>query len=177
LLNTPGEALPLLIIFGVLNLGLPLGLGLLAAWLSRFLSKKPEPLVNTLSNYAPAFAPLAFAIWLAHYGGFHFLSSAMGIIPLFQSFLRDHQLNFVGQPNWALGPVVPVNWLDGLEIMMLLVGFGASYLVLMRRARLNGRKDKIMAQLPWLLLLIGLVAAAMWIFALPMEMRGSSFMS
>lgn len=177
MLNTAGEAIPLLIIFGVLNIVLPLGLGTAAAWLSRAFSKRPEPLVNTLSHYAPAFAPLAFAIWLTHYGGFHFLSSALGIIPLFQTFLRDHRLTFVGQPDWTLGPLVPFNWLDGIEFVMLLAGFAASYAVLIRRARLNGRKDKILAQLPWLLLLIGLVAAALWIFALPMEMRGSNFLS
>lgn len=176
LLNSETEAIPLLIIFGIIILVLPIALGTAAAWLSRALAGRDEPLNFTLARYAPAFAPLGFAIWLTHYGGFHFLSSALGIVPLTQFFLRDNGFP-AGPPDWTLGPLVPLNWLDGIEFVFLLIGFAASYVVLIQRARLGTPRDKIAPQLPWLLLLIGLIAAALWIFALPMEMRGSGFMS
>jgi ferredoxin len=166
------EGLILLLIFSVLNLVLPIGLGLGAAWLSRALANRKESLRLTLARYAPAFAPLGFAGWLAHYGGFHFLSSAMAIIPVFQNFLLDHNIP-VGQPDWSKGPVFPMAWLDPIELVLILIGFGASLYVLTLRARRS--KDGLAAQLPWILLLLGLAVAMIIVFYLPMEMRGSAF--
>ncbi|MEJ2748990.1 MAG: FesM, partial [Anaerolineae bacterium] len=129
-LDTQNEGLILLIIFTFLNLVLPIGLGLGAAWLSRAWAKRKESLRLTLARYAPAFAPLAFSGWLAHYGGFHFLGSALAIIPVMQSFLLDHNITAFGQPDWTKGPVLPMAWLDPLELVIVLVGFGASLYVL-----------------------------------------------
>ena len=178
LLNTETEFFPLLIIFGVTNLVLPVGLALTAAALSRKLAKRPEPLRLTLSRYAPAFAPLAFTIWLAHYGGFHFLSSALTIIPVVQNFAQDHYITFLGEPNWTLGAVIPVTWLDPLEMGVIFVGLIASLYVVGERAKLaQPKRDKAIVQLPWVILLIALTFTAFWIFYLPMEMRGTAFMS
>lgn len=171
-LGIENEGIILLLIFTFLNLVLPIGLGLGAAWLSRALAKRTESLRLTLARYAPAFAPLAFAGWLAHYGGFHFLSSAMALIPVFQNFLADHNIP-AGQPDWSKGPVLPLAWLDPIELIVILAGFGASLYVLTLRARRS--RDGMAAQLPWIFLLLGLVVAMMIIFYLPMEMRGSAF--
>lgn len=177
-LGVDSEFWPLLIIFSVINLVMPVGFALLASWLSRTFSKRPEPLRVTLARYSPAFAPLAFAIWLAHYGGFHFLSSALTIIPVTQNFVQDHGLNFLGEPNWALASIVPVNWLDPMEMGVIFVGLIASLYVVGERAKqATPKRDKPIAQLPWVLLLLGLTFAAFWIFYLPMEMRGTAFMS
>ena len=178
LLGTTNEFFPLLIIFGVVMLLLPVGLGTAAAWLSRAASQhKAEPLQHTLARYAPAFAPLAFAIWLAHYGGFHFLSSAGTLVPVLQNFVQDHGYLWLGEPDWTWGALVPLTWLDGLELGVVLVGLMASLYVLGDRGKLaaDGRPAALMTQLPWLLLLVGLAWTAMWIFFLPMEMRGTPF--
>jgi hypothetical protein len=172
-LGTQNEGVLLALIFGVLNLLLPLGLGVGAAALSRRLAGRAEPLRHTLSRYAPALMPITFAIWFAHYAGFHFLTSALTIVPVFQNFLLDHGLAWVGQPNWALGPVLPAVWMDPLELLVIVAGFGASLWVAGRRAEADG--DGLAAQAPWLLLILGLAAAAMVIMYLPMEMRGTAF--
>jgi hypothetical protein len=130
----------------------------------------------TLARYAPAFAPLAFAGWLAHYAGFHFLSSALAIIPVMQNFLLDHNVTALGQPDWSRGPVLPLIWLDPIELVIILAGFGISLHVLMQRARRTRPKpDGPAAQAPWIMLLLGLAVAMMIVFYLPMEMRGSAF--
>jgi len=178
ILGVTSEFWPLLIIFGMINLVLPIGLSLTAAWLSRALSKRPEPLRLTLGRYAPAFTPLAFAIWLAHYGGFHFLSSALTIIPVTQNFVQDHGFSFLDEPDWTLAAIVPVNWLDPMEMGVIFIGLIASLYVVGERAKLaKPKRDKAAAQLPWVLLLLGLTFVAFWIFYLPMEMRGTAFMS
>ncbi|MFK7802287.1 MAG: FesM [Anaerolineae bacterium] len=175
-LGVNDEAIPLLIIFGMTNLIMPIGFGLLAAWLSQMLAKRDEPLKATLGRYVPAFAPLAFSIWLAHYGGFHFLGSAAAISPVFKNFLNDHNISLLGQPDWTMAAVLPINWLDPLEMGTILIGLLASLYVLNERAkRAAPKRDKMLAQLPWMLLLIGLTVAAFYIFYLPMEMRGVSF--
>ena len=175
-LNVQDEALPLLIIFGVTNLILPIGFGLLAAWLSRTLARRIEPLRTTLGRYAPAFSPLAFSIWLAHYGGFHFLGSAAAISPVFKNFMWDHNLFLLGAPDWTKSAVVPLNWLDPLEMGTILIGLVASLYVLNERGKsAPNKRDKTLVQLPWMLLLVGLTIASFYIFYLPMEMRGVSF--
>ncbi|MBK8986776.1 MAG: hypothetical protein IPM39_11975 [Chloroflexi bacterium] len=175
-LRTDNEGLLLFLIFAVLNLLLPLGLGLGAAWSSRHLARRHEPLRVALARYAPALLPLSFAIWFAHYAGFHFLGSALSIVPVWQNFLLDHNITLFGAPNWTLGPVLPTAWLDPLEMVVVLVGFAASFYAVSRRARrAEERPDGLAAQMPWLALLLALAAAAMFIFYLPMEMRGAGF--
>ncbi|MCB8967913.1 MAG: FesM [Ardenticatenaceae bacterium] len=172
-LHTRSEGIVLAVIFGVLNVLLPVGLSLGAAWVSRRLAGRREPLRVTLSRYTPALLPLTFAIWFAHYAGFHFLTSALAIVPVLQNFLLDVGIHVFGQPNWALGPVLPANWMDPLELVVLLVGVAASLDVLNGRSR--AAADKFAAQLPWLLLLLLLAVAAMVVMYLPMEMRGTVF--
>lgn len=176
-LNTRSEGLVLFIIFVGLNLLLPIGAGAGAAWLSRRLARREEPLRHALARYAPAVLPLAFAIWLAHYAGFHFLGSALTILPVAQNFFLDHTITLFGQPDWTLGPVLPLAWLDLVEMAAILVGFAASFYAVGLRARqAEGRPDSLAAQLPWIALLLALAVAALVIFYLPMEMRGTAFM-
>lgn len=172
-LRIESEGLVLLLIFAVLHLLLPVGLALGAAWLSRRLAQRDEPLRHTLARYAPAFMPLSFAIWFVHYAGFHFLTGALTIVPVMQNFLLDVGIGWFGQPNWALGAVLPAAWLDPLELGVLLLGVALSLHVVGERAQ--PLRDRLPAQLPWMLLLIALAAAAMIIMYLPMEMRGTMF--
>jgi hypothetical protein len=174
LLNTSNEALLLLIIFFFLNILLPLSLGLIVAWLSRSASGQAEPLRVSFSKFTPVLVPVAFAIWFAHYG-FHFVTGALSIIPAAQSFLIDHGIFLFGEtPNWQLSTILPFSWLLPLELLCVILGFAGSYLVLGEIGKRE--KSSFAAQLPWLFLLLGIAAAAIYLFTLPMEMRGTAFM-
>lgn len=183
-LGTDSDALILLLILGVLNVALPLVLGLAAAWWSLRLSgaeQRGRKLAGRdgirviLARYAPAVVPLGFAIWFAHYS-FHFATGALTALPVLQNFLIDHGLVVLGtEPNWALGPVLPAEWLFPLEAITVAIGFLASAFVLYRIAFAAYASDRAArrAALPWLTLLVLLALAAIVIFMLPMEMRGS----
>jgi len=177
-LDTHSQALVLLSIFGSANLLLPAMLGLGAAWLSRRLTggAAGDSLRVVFSGYAPAVVPLGFAIWLAHYG-FHFVIGALTIVPVFQGFLLDHGLSLpFTSPNWSLSAVLPASWLLPLQVLVVLLGLGGSIYVvgkLGRRAHPELRLARA-ATLPWLALFLALASAALYIFSLPMEMRGSA---
>jgi hypothetical protein len=176
-LNWNNEALILLLIFGATNLLLPAALSLGAAWLSRWLSGTGgrESLRVVLAHFAPAFVPLGFAIWLAHYG-FHFATGALSIIPVFQNFLLDHGLP-ISPPNWSLSAILPASWLLPLQVGIVLAGFLGSLTVagqVARQAHPNLQLAR-KAALPWLALLLFLAFTTLYIFNLPMEMRGTVF--
>lgn len=188
-LNIANEAVILLLIFGVGNLVVPVALGVGAAWLSRRLSRvrsngraaesswnAAEPLRVVFARYAPAVVPLGFAIWFAHYG-FHFATGALTIVPVLQNFLLDHGVTLLGTaPNWALGPILPAEWLTPLEVAIVLLGFAGSLIVTTRLANQANTEPQMarLAAVPWLILLLGLALAALAVFAQPMEMRGSA---
>lgn len=178
-LHIQHEGVILFLILGGMGFVLPMGLVGLTAVLSRHTSPHPESIRHTIGRYAPAFLPFAFAIWFAHYAGFHFLSSALTLIPVFQQFLLDHNVALLGAPNWAMGPLLPLTWLDPIEMVVLLIGFAASLYAIGERAQVGARghaaKDNLLPQLPWIALLLLLAVAAMFIFYLPMEMRGTGF--
>jgi hypothetical protein len=176
-LNWNNEALILLLIFGATNLLLPAALSLGAAWLSRWLSGtgERESLRVVLAHFAPAFVPLGFAIWLAHYG-FHFATGALSIIPVFQNFLLDHGLP-ISPPNWSLSAILPASWLLPLQVGIVLAGFLGSLTVAGQVARQSHPNLQLArkAVLPWLALLLFLAFTTLYIFNLPMEMRGTVF--
>ena len=173
-LNTRSEALVLFLVFGTINLVLPAVLGLSAAWLGRRLAgrDKAGSLRAVFTRYAPAVVPLGFAIWLAHYA-FHFATGALTIIPVFHSFLLDHGLRLSSaSPNWSLSAIVPTNWLLPLQVMIVLMGFVGSLYVVGELARRAPSEPRV-ATLPWLALFLALAFAAVYVFNLPMEMRGT----
>lgn len=167
-LGTRNEALLLAIILGTIMVAMPVGLGLAAAWLSRrrgTAQERQEPLRVTMSRYAPAILPLAFAVWFAHYT-FHFLTGALTAIPVLQNFLLDHGIAWLGrEPNWSLAALLPMDWITALNIVVVVVGLMASLSAL-------GRRGSRPAQMPWMVLFLLVALAAVVIFTLPMEMRG-----
>ncbi len=168
-LNVRSEGVILLLIFAVGNLVLPTGLGLAAAALGRAGAR--EPLRAILARHAPAFVPLGLAIWLGHYL-FHFATGALTVVPVLQTFLLDHGIRLMGgEPNWTLGAILPATWLLPLQILAVLVGLLASLNVLGWVAAREGQPTR--ALLPWFVLLLGLALAAVYLFTLPMEMRGT----
>ena len=56
----------------------------------------------------------------------------------------------------------------------VVLGFAGSFYVLSDIG--HHEEESLFAQLPWLLLLLALAAAAIILFTLPMEMRGTGFM-
>jgi len=183
-LNTQSEALILFLIFGTANVLLPALLGLAAAWLSQRLTgwhkqmgrRQGDSLRVIFTRYAPAVVPLSFAIWLAHYL-FHFATGALTIIPVVHAFVLDHGLALpFGAPDWGLSAIVPGGWLLPLQMGIVAVGFVGSLSVVAtvaRRAHAEPRVARV-ATLPWLALFLALALAAMVIFSMPMEMRGSA---
>jgi polyferredoxin len=130
--------------------------------------------VEIASQFAPSFIPLGFGIWFAHYG-FHFLTSGLTIIPVLQGFLIDRGLTFFGQPSWNLSSLLPMQAIFPIQVTAVFVGFFASLFVLGKRAlRFSSSPlDAYLTLLPWGVVLILVTIAALSIFNLPMEMRGT----
>jgi polyferredoxin len=168
-LGFTSEFIPLLLIFLVGNLLLPVGVAVLVAWLSRMLTNtaKKYSLRDTVATFAPAFVPLGFGIWIAHYG-FHFLIAPLTVIPVVQEFL--------GQTgDWArFGAALDSQWIGIIQVIALLGGFLGSMIVAQRAAMtFYGKRQGFIGMMPWALLLLILMFAAYQIFSLPMEMRGT----
>jgi hypothetical protein len=168
------DAIRLLIVFGLGNLLLPALLMLILAKISGELtgSRQYEQIAGA---YAGAFVPIGLAIWLAHYG-FHLAIGGAAIIPVFHSFLLDHGIILGGvQPNWSLSFLLPQNLIFPLQILALMGGFAGSLLATGKIA-LNRRPTPASAfreLLPWAILIVLMTIAALSIFNLPMEMRGT----
>lgn len=178
-LGTTNEALILALIFGLLMMLLPALLGLSAAWLGRRLGagqggrSRQNSLRVVFTRYAPTVTPLAFGIWFAHYW-FHFGSGALTIVPVVQNFLIDHGVTLLGaEPNWLLAGLLSGDALFLLTLAAVAVGFLVSVTALRRAAGAEG-DDAVArrAMTPWLALWAALALAAVFIFTLPMEMRG-----
>ncbi len=167
-----GEGLILLLIFVTINLVLPVVLGVMAAVLSRRLAGSQTSLREAFARFTPAVAPLAFAIWFAHYG-FHFATGALTAIPAFENFLATSGLAI--HPHWTLSALAPTAWLLPLQILAVLAGLLASLYVAGERVRLDTTAARpLWAALPWVLLLAAIAVAAILIFTQPMEMRGTA---
>jgi polyferredoxin len=169
------EFIVLLIIFVISALLLPTALVLGAAHLTGVMTRtrRKYPLREVAASFAPAFVPVGFGIWIAHYG-FHFLAGALSIIPVFHNFLIDHHITVFGSsPDWALGGIEDFSVIGLVQVVALMGGFLWSMLVAQRVALRLYRRQAMAALLPWALILLGLAAAATWIFGLDMEMRGT----
>jgi polyferredoxin len=169
------EGVTLGIVFLVGGVIAPLGLALLAASLSRALTRsgKKYDLRHTVAAFAPAFVPLGFGVWIGHYG-FHFLTGALSIIPALQTFLIDHRIYILGtQPDWTLVGIDDFGLIGLIQVASLVGGFGWSMMLAQRTAARLYRRDAPFGLLPWALLLLALLLATLWVFSQPMEMRGT----
>lgn len=166
--------LPVLgILFVVGLVVIPAGLLLLTGWWSRLWSGSHDKLSALIARYAYALVPMGFGVWVAHFA-FHFLTGVLTIIPVCQSILIDQGL-LSGRPRWDLGPILPIAWLYPVELGFLGLGWLGSLLVAYRLAEQDQPRRPWRAFLPWALLLALLLAAAAWLMAQPMEMRGTFF--
>ncbi|QPC82414.1 FesM [Phototrophicus methaneseepsis] len=166
------EFVALVLIFGVGNILLPFGSAMLAGTLSRLLTRNGRSisLRHTVAAFAPAFVPLGAGIWFAHYS-FHFLIAPLSIIPVLQEFFGQ-----VG--DWARFSAAPsAEFIGALQVVALVGGFAWSMIIAQKAALRLYKRDGLLGLLPWALLLLVMMFAAIQIFGMPMEMRGTDFMA
>ena len=173
-LGTRSEAMVLGVIFFAGLVVLPAALLLLTGWLSRLGSGERADVLSVVNRYAYALVPMGFGVWLAHFA-FHFLTGLLTIVPVVQSALVDLGWGAREAVRWDLGPVVPQAWLFPLELGMLGLGCLGSLLVAYRIAERESPRYPRRAFLPWALLVLALLLAAVWLMSQPMEMRGTMF--
>ena len=167
-LGITSEFVALLLIFVSGNLLLPALISIAAAYLCRrfTLSSKRDSLRDTLAAFAPAFVPIGFGIWFAHYT-FHFLVGPGLIVPVIQEF-------FGGIGDWQTWSFSVAPWLVGIiQLLALLGGFAWSMRLAQKTALRRYRKRAFQGWLPWALVFVLLMFAAWQVFTLPMEMRGT----
>ncbi len=176
-LGMESDGMRLLVLFAVGNLALPAMALLGAAWGSRRLTPGAvRPTMKALvARYAPGFVPVGFGLWLAHYG-FHVAVGGLTIVPVLQSFMLDHGNTWLGTaPDWALGALLPIEWVFPLQVIAVLGGLFVGLAVVARAGLRSGLPpDGALRQLlPWALVLTLITIAALSIFNLPMDMRGT----
>ncbi len=131
-------------------------------------------------RYVWALAPMGFGMWAAHYG-FHFMTGALTMVPVVQSFLADVGL-YAAQVRWDLGPLVPQAWLFPIEAVLLYLGATGSIVAAVQIATNDpARSDATPAQalaaaLPWIGVVLLMLGFGIWIMLQPMEMRGTLMM-
>jgi ferredoxin len=162
-----------LALFGMSFVALPLGLATLTAWASRRLSGGSGTLVAVATRYSYGLVPIGFGMWLAHYG-FHFMTGALTIVPVVQSFVADLGAPLLGAPRWNLGQIMPSNWLIPIEILCLEAGLIVSWLASYRIAirEHDAARHARRAFIPWAVLIGLLFGLGVWLMLQPMQMRG-----
>ncbi|MFN8372447.1 MAG: FesM [Anaerolineae bacterium] len=163
------QGVALLLLFGGGGVLLPALLTAAIARLSKALAQSKLSVREIAATFAPAFVPLGFGIWVAHYS-FHFLTGFMTVVPVFQKFLADHGAAVT--PDWSLSGVQDMAVIGLVQAVALFGGWVASSYFIQRLALRLYRRQAFAGMLPWMLLTLGLALAALWIFSLPMEMRG-----
>ena len=167
-LGITSEFLALLLIFGLSNLLLPLATVVSAAYIGRSLTRfrARDSLRDTVAAFAPAFAPIGFGIWFAHYS-FHLLVGPGLIVPVMQEFLGA-----VGDwQRWSFS--LDTNLIGLIQLIALIGGFLWSMRLAQKAALRLYRRKALLGLLPWALVFLLMMLAAWQLFTLPMEMRGT----
>jgi polyferredoxin len=173
-LATRSEALILGLMFAA---GLVLAPALLlggAAAATRALNDSRFRVSQIAVRYAYGLVPLGFGVWLAHYG-FHFLTGALTIVPVTQSATIDlFGWPAMGEPLWRWagmrpGSVFPIQL--GCVLLGAAGSLGVTHLISMRDYFDRPRR----ASIAWVIVIVVLAAAAIWVLFQPMEMRGMGF--
>src|SRR5690606_37814718 len=115
--------------------------------------------------------PLGFGLWLAHYA-FHLLTGALTIVPVVQSAAIDAAgVPLLGEPLWRWAGLRP-GAVFPLQLGFVLMGAIGSMAAAWGLAERDAPARPAAAAVPWGVLVAALAAAAIWILAQPMEMRG-----
>jgi ferredoxin len=157
-------------IFGLFLLAEPIVLLGGAAWITRTLSGNKRSLLATAARFAYSLVPLGFGIWLGHYS-FHFLTGVFTFIPVTQAAVAELGAAILGQPRWGLTGMAP-NVVQLFEFGFIALGLLGSLLVSYSIAATEELVHPVRVFVPWAALSLLLAAAAFWLLAQPMEMRG-----
>jgi polyferredoxin len=171
-IGSSSETLVLASLF-VLGLGVVpfLLLGAAAAFTRILTRDRPASVGRVAMRYAYGLVPLGFGIWLAHYG-FHLLTGALTVVPVTQSAAIDLMgWAALGDPLWRWagmrpGAVFPIQL--GCILLGMAGSIGVTHLISLRDYPTRSNR----ASLPWIIVVILLAAAALWVLFQPMELRG-----
>ncbi|HEY9463459.1 MAG TPA: hypothetical protein VIR54_10240 [Vicinamibacterales bacterium] len=146
-----------------------------AGTITRLLAGNREPLRATVLAYSYALIPIGLGIWVAHYG-FHLLTGALTIVPVVQSATVDafgHA--FLGGPFWGWvglqpGSVFPI------QLGCVVLGAAGSMAMAQAISERDQPSKPMLASAPWVVVILLLTTAALWILSQPMEMRAVRFL-
>ena len=172
LMGISSEA-PVLLLMFVVGLGIaPAALLTIAAASTRLLSRPDRGSIRAdMVNYAVALVPVGFGLWIAHYS-FHLLTGVLTIVPVAQSAAADlFGRASLGAPLWTLAGVRPAAVFP-LQVGVVLLGVFGSLAVAYGISEREHPARPAAAAVPWLVLVLMLAAAAMWVLSKPMQMRG-----
>jgi ferredoxin len=125
-------------------------------------------------RHAYALVPFGVGAWVAHYG-FHLLTGVLTIVPVTQSALIDVAgWPMLGEPLWRWAGMRP-GAVFPIQLGFLLLGAAGSLGLAGRMAARDYPDRATRACIPWMALIGLLAAAAIWILAQPMDMRGVGF--
>ena len=159
------------VIFGVVLVVEPLVLLGVATWATRRVVEVRRGWLSTMVRYSYSLVPMGFGMWLAHYS-FHFLTGALTIVPVVQSAAVDLGLSVLGAPMWSLLGM-PVGLVKPIEFGFLLLGCAGSMIVAWTLAEEDSAERAVGAFAPWAVVCLLLLAASLWMMALPMDMRAT----
>ena len=142
-----------------------------AAYATKLAAGTSDRLSGIVVRFAYALIPLGFGIWLSHYS-FHFLTGIWTVVPVIQQMLLDASITVFGLPAWHLTGV-PQELVLPLELGFLGLGAVGTLLTAYRIAEREYPEQAARAFVPWAILSLMLLAAAVWLLYQPMEMRGT----
>ena len=171
LLHVTSEATVLGVLFAIFLLIEPAILLGLAAWTSRAWAGVKMGLLPLAVRYTYCLAPLGFGMWLAHYG-YHFLTGLYTIVPVTQNAFVDVGWPIFGAPQWTLVGL-PLYMVEPIEFGFLLLGMAGSLLVLWRFAEEDSAEHPVRLFVPWAVVCMLLLLAAVWLITQPMDMRAT----
>ena len=143
-----------------------------AAVATRYCTGSRDSILTIVNHFARSLVPIGFGIWLAHYG-FHFLTGFLTVIPVAQNAtLQSFGWALLGEPLWQLSGL-PESVVFPMEVGFLGLGLLGSWIVAWSIARDVMPRRAVSGFVPWALLHLLLLAAALWIMTQPMDMRGT----
>ncbi len=174
-LGAGSEAPALAALFAVVLIAAPaLVLGVAAMATRALTADATRSSVQIAVDFAYALVPFGFGMWLAHYG-FHLLTGALAVIPAVQRAAADAWgTPILGEPLWRLtglrpGEVFPI------QVGFIVLGAMGSVAAARRIAERDYPAQAGRAAASWILATVLLTAAALWLVAQPMDMRGLGF--
>lgn len=153
-----------LAVFLLSVVALPLGLARICGILSSgSAGHSPSHIAN---GFAPALAPLGFAMWAAHIS-FHLFSGVLTPWPILVRIARDLGMHSA-VPSWNVATPV-FDGLPGLQILLLNAGLLFSLWILWRKS--HALRDQAMRVFfPWAVLATSLYIAGLWLIFQPIDM-------